>query len=160
MVFPGAASRTAHWHAKVLTVLPELDAAAAAAGANGQAGRHHKVDRRADRHQLQLAAHFVHLAHGPNRAGVQSGANGRRGGRRPGEFRLPELGRPDRKEEPRQDPRHRAAHQPGVHVCSLSLAAWTGGHSPPLSRGERMTRGVLFAISKESIRKAIEKRDK
>ena len=129
VVFPGAASRTAHWHTKVLTVLPELDAAAATAGPDGQAGRHHKVDRRANGHELQLAAHLVHLAHGPNRAGVQSGANGRRGGRRTGQFRLPELGRPGRKEEPCQDPRHRAAHQPGVHVCSLSLATWTG--EPP-----------------------------
>lgn len=126
VVFPGAASRTPHWHTKVLTVLSELDASATTSGPDGEACRHYKVDGRADGYELELAPHFVHLAHGPSRTGIQSGANGCCGSGRTGQFRLPELRRPSRKKEPCEDPRHRATHQPGIHLCSLSLSTWTG----------------------------------
>lgn len=126
VVFPGAASRTPDWHTKVLTVLSELDAAPASPCPDGEARRHYKVDGRADGGELELAPHLFHLAHGPGRAGVQSGANGRRGGGGTGQFRLPELRGSCRKEEPREDPRYGAPHKPGVYFCSLSLSTWTG----------------------------------
>lgn len=126
MVFPGAASRTPDWYTKVLTVLSELDAAPASPCPDGQARRHYKVDGRADGGELELAPHLFHLAYGPGRAGVQSGANGRRGGGGTGQFRLPELRGSSRKEEPSEDPRHSAPHKPGVYFCSLSLSTWTG----------------------------------
>lgn len=133
VVFPGAASRTPDWYTKVLTVLSELDAAPASPRPDGQARRHHKVDGRADGGELELAPHLVHLAHGPGRARVQSGANGRRCGGGTGQFRLPELRGSGRKEEPSEDPRHGAPHQQGVHVRSLSLSAWTGSFVSSLS---------------------------
>lgn len=60
--FPDATRGPAIWHAKVLTVLPELDVATTATCADGQAGGHHQVDGRAYGEQRRLAAQRRYLA--------------------------------------------------------------------------------------------------
>lgn len=109
--FPGAASGTAYWHTKVLTVLSEFDVTATTTGSNGETGCDHQVDGRVDRYERKFAANFLNISDGSERAWTQStGTDGSSGGSRLGQFGLSELCRPSWQKKSRENPCHSTSH--------------------------------------------------